>query len=133
MPALVSEPVEQLSCADLLCQPAERDARHGSIEKHFTGRDQAFVVAAHAPVPSDPGETSLHHPSAFEDMEAARDLGWGLAWSEPHTVQTRPPMLAGVTTRKCVLCTPPLSTKDSDGAADLDAALRGPAQLAADR
>ena len=27
----------------------------------------------------------------------------------------------------------PLSTKDSDGAADLDAALHGPTQLAADR
>jgi hypothetical protein len=30
-------------------------------------------------------------------------------------------------------CSPPLSTKDSDGALDLDAALRGPPQLSSNR
>src|SRR5689334_24478470 len=88
------EPVEQLCCVCLLCQSAEHHACHGRVEEHFACFDQALEIAAHAPVPPEPSQCSLHHPPALEHVKATRDL-WGLlAWGEPHAVQTRPPVFA---------------------------------------
>ena len=78
----------------LLCQSAEHHACHGRVEEHFACFDQALEIAAHAPVPPEPSQCSLHHPPALEHVKATRDL-WGLlAWGEPHAVQTRPPVFA---------------------------------------
>src|SRR3954453_7821600 len=66
-----------------VCQAPEHHARHGSVEQHLAGLDEALEVAAHAPVSPDPGECPLHHPAPLEHAKAAWDLWRRLVGAAP--------------------------------------------------